>query len=260
MDSAAANAAAQAYVDALPASTTYLCIPERVNMTVIPLRIPGGVTHVDFRRCTSLTSVEGLPEGVRTAYFAGCTSLTSVAGLPAGVKEVYFTGCTSLTRVAGLPASVIDAYFSWCTSLISIEGMPEGVKYAYFSGCTSLTSVEGLPAGTTNAYFTGCTSLTSVVGLPAGLRHASFFGCPRLRRWLHPSGKHYVYTDDDDDAVDPASEVRDLMVSGVSDLLLCRLGRDTAQLVAQFATAGMGRRDRLLTMPQVRQEYGFSNG
>lgn len=106
--------------------------------------------------------------------------------------------------------------------------------------------------------FDGCASLTSLHGLPATITYASLVSCRRLHRHLRPcpsSGAEFHFGQ----SMNPATEVRNCMRSGISDELLRRVGPDVALLVGCFATAGLNTsplfHDRMETCEQVRTRY-----
>ncbi len=95
--------------------------------------------YLDFRDCTSLTSISNLPERIGGFLnFGGCISLTSISNLPETVGgSLNFRNCTSLTSFPDLPEYVgLSLSFEYCTSLNFISKMPSVVKEnIYIDSC-----------------------------------------------------------------------------------------------------------------------------
>jgi len=144
-----------------------------------PLTIEG---DIDFKGCTSLTS---LPENITfkgEANFEGCTSLVFLSENILFEKYVFFKNCTSLKTLSKNIIFEKFVDFTGCTSLISL---PENISfegYVYFEGCTSLASLPENMFINNDANFEGCSSLTSLPEKMFINGDANFINCTSLTK------------------------------------------------------------------------------
>ena len=136
-----------------------------------------GLTSVDFKNLTSLTSIgnEAFRRNKLTSLdLSRCTNLTSIgyqAFFSNQLTSLDLSGCTNLTSIEGDAFNynkLTNLNLSGCTNLTSIGGSAfddNGLTSLDLSGCVSLKSIGGQAFNhnkLTGIDLSGCTSLTSI--------------------------------------------------------------------------------------------------